>query len=107
MTFDFITYNTNNETLSFISFTKNFLMPLVAAGFGAFAGGWFSQRNKLNNDFKKDIQYLNYANSILLSLLNSLYGFKKQFITSDNVKKEMQLLESVKDDLLDVYLKKR
>lgn len=106
MTFDFITYNTNNETLSFISFTKNFLMPLVAAGFGAFAGGWFSQRNKLNNDFKKDIQYLNYANSILLSLLNSLYSFKKQFITSDNVKKEMQLLESVKDDLLDVYLKK-
>lgn len=106
MTFDFITYNTNNEALSFISLTKNFLMPLVAAGFGAFAGGWFSQRNEQNNDFKRDIQYLNYTNAITLSLLNSLYGFKKQFITSDNVKNEMQLLENAKEDLLDVCLRK-
>lgn len=106
MTLDFITYNTNTETLNFISFAKNFVMPLIAACTGAFAGGWFNQKYKQKNDFKRDIQYLNYTNSILLSLLNSLYGFKKQFITSENVKNEMLLLETIKDDVLDVYLKK-
>lgn len=95
MTFDFITYNTNNETLSFLSFTRNFLMPLVAAGFGAFVGGWFSQRNKQNNDFKINLQYLHYANSVLLGQLNSLYSTKQQFVEPEEIQKELELMKLV------------
>ena len=106
MTFDFITYNTNVETLSALSLAKNFLMPLIAAGFGAFAGGWFTQRNKQNSDLKLDIKYLDYANSVLFALINSLYALKKQFIVSPEVIKEMNLLSEIKNDVLDQYLKK-
>lgn len=104
MTLDLITYNTTHETLSILSVLKNFLMPLVAAAFGAFVGGWFAQRNKIKNDFKISMQYLNYTNSILLALVNSLYGFKKQFIASENITQEMQILENIKNEFMDEYL---
>ena len=106
MTLDFIIYNTINETSSILSVLKNFLMPLVAAGFGAFAGGWFAQRNKIKNDFKISMQYLNYTNSILLALVNSLYAFKKQFIATENITQEMQILENIKNEFMDEYLQK-
>ena len=106
MTLDFITYNTTHETLSILSVLKNFLMPLVAAGFGAFVGGWFSQKNQQAYDFKVNIKYLDYTNSVLFALINSLYGLKKQFIASPEVLKEMALLQDVKDNMLDIYLKK-
>lgn len=85
MAFDFIIYNNNNVTST--------LMPLITAFIGAFTGGWINQRNKQNNDFKRDIQYLHYANSVLLGQLNSLYSTKQQFIEPEEIQKELELMQ--------------
>ena len=83
MAFDLIINNTYSS--GFLMILKDIFIPLVAAGFGAFVGGYFAQKNYMNNVFKIDIQYINYANSILFGLLNSLYCLKKQFIVDDKV----------------------
>jgi len=81
-------------------------MPLAAAGFGAYFGSILSQKNKYENDFRIDMQYLIYANSILFGLLNSLYSLKQQFIASPEIIKEMNILKEEKNSCLEVYLKK-
>jgi len=102
MTLDFIIYNTSQDKISLLEI----LIPLVSAGFGAFAGGWINQNIKQKNDFKADIKYLDYTNSVLFGLINSLYNLKKQFIASPQVINEMQLLKEIKNDLLDQCLRK-
>lgn len=102
MAFDLIINHTSNSSL--LTVLKDILIPLVAAGFGAFAGGYFAQRNYLNNAFKIDIQYINYANSILFGLLNSLYCMKKQFIADDKVQVEMQLINNLPDESFEEYV---
>lgn len=104
MAFDFIIYNTN--THSFANSIINFIIPLIAAGGGAYIGSWLSQKNKLKNDFKMDMQYLSYANSVLFAILNSLYTLKQQFIVAPEVIEEMNLLETARNNALDIYLQK-
>ena len=77
MIFDLIIDKACNNNLIAI---KDLLIPLVSAGFGAFAGGYFAQKNYLKNSFKCDIQYINYTNSILFGLLNSLYSLKNNLL---------------------------
>lgn len=102
MAFDLIINNTYSS--GFLMILKDIFIPLVAAGFGAFAGGYFAQKNYMNNVFKIDIQYINYANSILFGLLNSLYCLKKQFIVDDKVQEEMQLIDNLPDESFDEYV---
>lgn len=105
MAFDFIIYNTTN-TQSFVNNIANFAVPLIAAGGGAYIGSWLIQKNKLENDFKMDMQYLSYANSVLFAILNSLYTLKQQFVIAPEVVEEMNLLETARNNTLEIYLQK-
>ncbi len=95
MALDFIVH-INYDAHPVLNLLSSALIPLFAAGFGAFCGSAINQRNKEFNDYKLDIQYIAYANSILFALLDSLYQLKKQFICDENVILEMELLEKVR-----------
>jgi hypothetical protein len=95
MALDFITY-INYEAHPILKFFSDFLIPLFAAGLGAYCGSAINQKNKEFNDYKLNIQYIMYTNSILFALLNSLYALKEQFICNKEIDNEMKLLQQAK-----------